>query len=196
MDHKIRHCPSTATNEGNSLRMAQSYNSLGPSGSVTNAPKKSRFYALQTRGEQEGSFDVVIDPIKGGVMGYNGLESSLVTEVNIKQCLDLTLVELKDEKGKLSPRYVGSYESLRCVSKVAYELELPNGLASVHPVFHVSMLKKYVGDPTSIFPLEGLGVDENLSFEEVPLEILDQQVRKLKSKEVCFSEIIREELFS
>lgn len=43
------------------------------------------------------------------------------------------------KKGKLSPRYVGPYQILRHVSKVAYELDLPNDLASVHTVFHVSM---------------------------------------------------------
>ncbi|WMV45424.1 hypothetical protein MTR67_038809 [Solanum verrucosum] len=60
------------------------------------------------------------------------------------------------KKGKLSPRFVGPYQILRRVGKVVYELELPNELASVHPVFHVSVLKKCVGDPTSIVPLEGL----------------------------------------
>ena len=45
-------------------------------------------------------------------------------------------------KEKLSLRYVGPYEILQCVGKVAYELALPVELASVNPIFHVSMLKK------------------------------------------------------
>ena len=57
-------------------------------------------------------------------------------------------------------RYVGPYEILHRVGEVAYQLALPAELASVHPVFHVSMLKKCLGDPTSILPFEGLGVDE------------------------------------
>ncbi|KAK4729692.1 hypothetical protein R3W88_022680 [Solanum pinnatisectum] len=73
---------------------------------------------------------------------------------------------------------------------VAYELELPNELASVHPVFHVSMLKKCVGDPTSIVPLEGLGAKENLSYEEVPMKILDRQVKKLRTKEVASVKVL------
>ncbi|WMV41924.1 hypothetical protein MTR67_035309 [Solanum verrucosum] len=93
-------------------------------------------------------------------------------------------------KGKLSHRYVGPYQILRHVGKVAYELELPNELTSVHPVFHVSMLKKCVGDPTSIVPLEGLGVDENLSYEEVSVEILDRQVKKLRNKEVASEKVL------
>ena len=65
-------------------------------------------------------------------------------------------------KGKLSPRYVGPYAILQKIGKVAYELKLPSELASVHPFFHVSMFNKCIGDPVSILPIEGLGVDENL----------------------------------
>ncbi|KAL3363282.1 hypothetical protein AABB24_012529 [Solanum stoloniferum] len=94
------------------------------------------------------------------------------------------------KKGKLSPRYVGPYQILTCVGKVAYELDLPSELAPVHPVFHVSMLKKCIGDPVSILPLESLGVDENLSYEKVPVEILDRQVKKLRNKEVVSVKVL------
>ena len=43
------------------------------------------------------------------------------------------------KKGKLSPRYVCPYEVLQWVRKVAYELRLPSELASVHPMFDVSV---------------------------------------------------------
>ena len=33
---------------------------------------------------------------------------------------------------------------------MAYELEFPAELAVVHPIFHISLLKKFVGDPLSI----------------------------------------------
>ncbi|WMV19305.1 hypothetical protein MTR67_012690 [Solanum verrucosum] len=82
------------------------------------------------------------------------------------------------------------YEILRCVGKVVYEQDLPNELASVHLVFHVSMLRKCVEDSTSIVPLEGLGVYESLSYEEVPVEILDRQVKKLRNKEVVSVKVL------
>ena len=50
------------------------------------------------------------------------------------------------KRGKLSPRYIGPFEVLNLVGEVAYELSFPPGLSGVHPVFHVSMLKKYHGD--------------------------------------------------
>ena len=73
---------------------------------------------------------------------------------------------------------------------VAYELALPTELASVHPVFHLSMLKKFLGDPTSILPVEGLGVDEDLSYEEVPVEILDRQIKRQRSKEIATVKVL------
>ncbi|WMV30009.1 hypothetical protein MTR67_023394 [Solanum verrucosum] len=52
------------------------------------------------------------------------------------------------------------------------------------------MLKKSIGDPVSIVPLEGLGVDENLFYEEVLVEILDREVKKLRNKEVASVKVL------
>ncbi|WMV50530.1 hypothetical protein MTR67_043915 [Solanum verrucosum] len=81
------------------------------------------------------------------------------------------------KKGKLSPRYVGPYRILKRIGKVAYELELPADLAAVHRVFHISLLKKCVGDLASIVPLESVAVKDSLSYEDVPVEILDRQAK-------------------
>ena len=94
------------------------------------------------------------------------------------------------KKGKLSPRYVGPYRILKRIGKVAYELELPADLAAVHPVFHISLLKKCVGDPASIVPLENVAVKDSLSYEDVPVEILDRQVRRLRNKEVTSVKVL------
>ena len=46
------------------------------------------------------------------------------------------------KKWKSSPFYVGAYEIVQKVGKVVYALKLPSELIFVHPIFHVSMLKK------------------------------------------------------
>ncbi|XP_068328194.1 uncharacterized protein [Pyrus communis] len=56
------------------------------------------------------------------------------------------------KKGKLSPRYIGSYMITERVGEVAYRLELPPELAKIHNVFHVSMLRHYVADPSHVIP--------------------------------------------
>lgn len=43
------------------------------------------------------------------------------------------------------------------------------------------MLRKCIGEHEYIFPIEGVDGDENLSYEEVPVEILDRQMMKLKN---------------
>ena len=86
------------------------------------------------------------------------------------------------KKGKLSPRYVVPYKILKRVEKVAYEFKFPNELILDHLVFHVSMLKKYIGDLVSILILEGLGVNRNLFYEEILVDIFDCQVRNLRYK--------------
>ncbi|WMV19088.1 hypothetical protein MTR67_012473 [Solanum verrucosum] len=78
------------------------------------------------------------------------------------------------KKGKLSPRFVGSYRILKRVGNVANELEFPAELATVHTVFHISLLKKYVGDLASIVPLKSVVVKDSLTYEEVLVEILDR----------------------
>ena len=73
---------------------------------------------------------------------------------------------------------------------LAYELELPEELAAVHPVFHISLLKKCVGDPASIVPLKSVEVKDSLSYKDVTVEILDRHVRRLRNKEVALVKVL------
>ncbi|XP_070039447.1 uncharacterized protein [Nicotiana tomentosiformis] len=69
------------------------------------------------------------------------------------------------KKRKLSLGYVGSYRIIQRIGQVAYRLELPPEMSLVHPVFRVSMLKKVVGDPSLIIPIETIEVNEELTYE-------------------------------
>ena len=93
-------------------------------------------------------------------------------------------------KGKLSPRYIGPYQIVRRIGKVAYELDLPSDLEAVHPVFHVSMLCKCIGDPSRVFPVDDIQVTEELLYEEKPVAILDRQVRRLRTKDVASVKVL------
>ncbi|CAN4125248.1 unnamed protein product [Withania somnifera] len=80
--------------------------------------------------------------------------------------------------GKLSPKYIGPYKILERVSGVAYRLALPPMLSIVHPLFHVSMLRRYMHDESHDICEDSIRLDENLSFVEEPVKILAKEVRK------------------
>jgi hypothetical protein len=75
-------------------------------------------------------------------------------------------------KGKLAPRYVGPYQILAKCREVAYQLNLPEGLSAVQDVFHVSQLNKCLRVPEEQLPVEGLEVQEDLTYIEKPVQIL------------------------
>ncbi|XP_047252151.1 uncharacterized protein LOC124887030 [Capsicum annuum] len=87
------------------------------------------------------------------------------------------------KRGKLSPRFIGPFEILQCVGPVG--LAFPPSLSEVHLVFYVSMLKKFHGDGNYIIRWDLVLLDENLSYEEEPVAILDRDVRKLRTKEIA-----------
>ena len=52
------------------------------------------------------------------------------------------------------------------------------------------MLKKCIGDHEYILSIEGLGEKDNLSYDEVLIEILDCQVKRLSNKEVSSVKVL------
>ncbi|KAL5544124.1 hypothetical protein UlMin_007908 [Ulmus minor] len=94
------------------------------------------------------------------------------------------------KRGKLNPRYIGPYEILERVGKTAYRLALPPNLASVHNVFHVSMLKKYVSDKSHVLEQEPIEIHEDLSFEEKPMQILDYKIKTLRNKDIPLVKVL------
>ncbi|WMV19091.1 hypothetical protein MTR67_012476, partial [Solanum verrucosum] len=52
------------------------------------------------------------------------------------------------------------------------------------------MLKKCMGDPSLIVQTENVQIKDNLSYEEIPVQILDRQVRKLRTKEVALVKVL------
>src|SRR5262249_51981933 len=88
------------------------------------------------------------------------------------------------KRGKLNPRYIGPFEILERVGNVSYRLALHPHLSYVHPVFHISMLRKYIPDPSHKLQAPDIEITENLKYEEIPMAIVDRQIRKLRNNEI------------
>ena len=88
------------------------------------------------------------------------------------------------KRGKLSPRFIGSFEILERIGTVAYQLALLPSMKGVHEVFHVSMLWKYTPDPAHVVDWGQIEVDTHGTFEEGPVCILDSRDQDLRHKTV------------
>ncbi|XP_028122007.1 uncharacterized protein LOC114319196 [Camellia sinensis] len=69
-------------------------------------------------------------------------------------------------------------------------LALPPQLAGVHNVFHVSMLRKYEPHPSHIINWEEINLDEDVTFEEKPVKILDRREKKLRGKTILLIRVL------
>jgi hypothetical protein len=93
------------------------------------------------------------------------------------------------KKGKLNPRYIRLFEVLERVGPVAYLLALPPNLAGIHNAFHVSMLRKYVPNPSHVIEYEPLELQEDLTYEEIPVKLLDCKVQELRTKSILLVKV-------
>ena len=63
---------------------------------------------------------------------------------------------------------------------VEYRLALPPNMSQMHPVFRVSILRKYISDLSHVLQPHSVEVNEDWTYEEEPIAIVDFQVRQLR----------------
>jgi hypothetical protein len=74
---------------------------------------------------------------------------------------------------KMAPRFCGPFKILAQIGPIAYQLALLVNLR-IHNVFHVSLLKKYIHDPTHMIDWNLVKNEPEGEFQVEPLFILDQ----------------------
>ncbi|XP_017609398.1 uncharacterized protein LOC108455331 [Gossypium arboreum] len=74
---------------------------------------------------------------------------------------------------------------------VSYQLELPSKLDQIQDVFHVSKLRRYRSYPMHIILAEEIKVRLDLISEEEPIQILDRDVKVLRTKSVPLVKVLR-----
>ena len=88
------------------------------------------------------------------------------------------------KRRKLSPRYIGPFEIVERIGPVAYRLDLSVELSRVHNVFHISMLRKYISDPSHVLETPEIELRDDLSYEEQPVQILGREEMELRNKTI------------
>ena len=76
------------------------------------------------------------------------------------------------------------------VGLVAYKLKLPPGLSKIHDTFHVSMLRKYIQNPSHVLREQPVQLKENLTYEETPVQIVDCKEQVLMSKVIHLVKVL------
>ncbi|RZB91387.1 Transposon Ty3-G Gag-Pol polyprotein [Glycine soja] len=90
---------------------------------------------------------------------------------------------------KLTPKYLGPYQILKKVAPVAYQIALPPSLSNLHPVFHVSQLRRYNPDPSHILAVDEVQVKDNLTYKAQPQKIIDRRMKSLRGKEIALVKV-------
>ena len=91
---------------------------------------------------------------------------------------------------KLSPKFLGPYQIKTRIGLVANEIALPPQLANLHPMFHVSQLRKYVFDPAHVLEAEDIQIREDLTVEVPPIALEDRKVEERRGKAVSLVKVI------
>ena len=73
---------------------------------------------------------------------------------------------------------------------MAYRLELSSDLDRIHDVFYVSMLRKYIPDPSHVLTEQPVEIQENLTYEEEPVQILDRREQFLRNKTIPLVKVL------
>ena len=93
-------------------------------------------------------------------------------------------MSLKKSKkdNKLSPNYYGPYKVLQNIGTMSYKLELP-AYSLLHQVFHVSCLKKVLGDKIPVQTLLS-ELDEEGKIILEPEAITNTRIHQLRNRSI------------
>ena len=88
------------------------------------------------------------------------------------------------KKGKLAPRYIRPFKIIERIGVISYHLELPNSLAYVHDIFHVSMLRKHLRDEKQqhVIEVSELHLQSDITTEKTTVRFLVKETKKLRNK--------------
>ena len=60
----------------------------------------------------------------------------------------------------------------------------------IHNVFHVSMLRKYIADPSHVLQEQPINLTRDLTYEEEPVQILERKEQMLRKKTIPLVKVL------
>ncbi|XP_075633421.1 uncharacterized protein LOC142605880 [Castanea sativa] len=134
------------------------------------------------------------------------IQPTLVERIKLSQANDSHLKKIMDELAQLyvdeivrlhgvptsivSDRDPRAFEVLERVDEVAYRIALPPALSGIHNVFHESMLRKYIPDPSHVLSYKPIQIRDDLSYEEFLVEILDRKEQVLRNRTISWVKVL------
>ncbi|KAG2401190.1 uncharacterized protein HKW66_Vig0197740 [Vigna angularis] len=166
----------------------------------------SSAYHPQTDGQSERTIQTLEDLLRTCVLDHLGAWDEVLPLDKRRRPLefvagDHVFLRLNPVTGvgravrpkKLSPKFIGSYQILRKIGPVAYELALPPQLSNLHPVFHVSQLRKYIANPSHVLELEDIQLRPDRTLELHPIRVEDYRTQYYKGKEIRLVKMVWDE---
>jgi len=101
---------------------------------------------------------------------------------------DHVFLKVKDNKSslklgngsKLAYRYFGPFEILERIGPIAYMIAFHTSM-SIHNVFHVSLLKKYIPDANHVIDWNVIQVEKKGVFQVHPVCILNRKIKQIQN---------------
>ena len=85
---------------------------------------------------------------------------------------------------------MGPFEIKSRIGDVAYRLKLSPEFIGVYDIFHVSMLQKYVQDPSHVIRYDEIQVKSNSTYVERPLRIIDEKEQVLRTRTIRWVKLL------
>ncbi|GKE65315.1 putative reverse transcriptase domain-containing protein [Tanacetum coccineum] len=138
----------------------------------------SMAYHTQTDGQREHTIQTLEDILRACIIDFGGSWD-----------VHLSLVEFSYNNNYHSSVRCAPLKALykrKCVVRFRKKGKLA---PSVHDMYHMSNLKKYLADLTLHLPLEETQVDAKLNFVEEPVEILKREIKMLKRSRISIVKV-------